>query len=95
MTKDEFLHLKDQYHQEYECRVKELGRRFALSNNPYKIGDVIKDHIGKGKIEDIKVYKKFFNDIWECQYTCINLTKKDTVNKREPKRYITQSNIED
>jgi len=61
-----------------------------------KIGDTIEDHIGKGIVKDIKyhtpnVVRGGLKPSFVC--ICDNLTKKGTINKREPLRKIYSSNI--
>ena len=71
----------------------ELRKKFALSNNPHKIGDVITDHLGSGKILSIHPHLGFMKDYPSCTYRCDNLTKKGTISKRESIRSIAQENI--
>ena len=94
MTKEEYqLKYKEITEQEDE-RKKSLAKDYANSNNPYKIGDIIKDHDRSIKIEDIhySLYKAI--DVFPC---CVfygtELTKKGELNKRGKKRMIYQTNI--
>ena len=95
MTKEDFQFKKLALELEFKSKIKELLTGYALSNNSYTIGDIIEDHIGKGKILEISVKQKFNSDYSECIYLCDNLTKNGSISKREPKRWIYQSNLKD
>ena len=92
MTREEYNKQKEALNKEYQKSLRELAVRYALENNPYKIGDIIEDHIGKGKIIG------WFVTIWgdelpTMMYKCDNLTKKGKIKKRVPYRIICQLNI--
>ena len=72
---------------------KKLKRECAFSNNPYSIGDIIEDHIGKIRIEKIRWVVTYNANIPECVYTGIVLKKDGTPAKKEESRQIWQSNI--
>ena len=40
--------------QEFELRKRNLIKLYAQKNSPYKVGDIVKDHIGSIIIEKIK-----------------------------------------
>lgn len=92
MNKEEYYAKITQLERQHQQALKELGKEYALSNNPYKVGDLICDHIGKGRILSFKVHISF-RDLPQIVYRCANLTQKGTINKREPERDIYQSNI--
>lgn len=73
--------------------ISRLWKEYAESNNPYKIGDIINDHSGYGRIESIQVNKAFGNEYPECVYWCEELTVKYLPKKNPSKRNIWQSNI--
>ncbi len=77
---------------EFELKKKEIMVSYLSANNPYKNGDIIEDDFGKGKIIGVRYGFNYFNNP-ECFYKVANLTKKGTVNKREPIRHINQSNV--
>lgn len=93
MTKEEFKNKYAALIKGFEKQVYDLRREYSLSLNPYKIGDVIEDHIGKGRIIDIYPGWDSFHDEPQIRYYCVNLTKKGEVNKREPERNIYYSNL--
>ena len=53
MTDKEFEKEKEQIEVDYKNKKQELYEKYALSNNPYKIGDIIKDHYHIIKIKKI------------------------------------------
>jgi len=91
--------------QEYETKLNIINENyykeqnalkinFAKENDPYKIGDIIQDHIGKIKITSKKVVFTPSHDFPSCiLYQGENLTKLGNINKREPIRLIYQFNI--
>lgn len=92
MEEKEYYSKKAQLENEHQQALKQLDKEYALSNNPYKIGDLICDHIGKGRILSIKgVYKSY--KLPQLVYRCANLTQEGRINKREPERDIYQYNI--
>lgn len=92
MEKEEYYAKRNQLAKEHLQALKELNKEYALINNPYKVGDLICDHIGKGRILSFKVYESY-GELPQLVYRCANLTQKGTINKREPERNIYQSNI--
>lgn len=89
--------------QEYNLKVKEmltrhekelfgLAKSFALQNNPYTIGDVVKDHIGKVLVESIKIDR--YSKPPRCVYFGTELKVDGTPKKNGAKRNVWQTNIE-
>jgi hypothetical protein len=93
MTKDEYKSKFDEINNDCQLKLKSLAKEYAISNNPYKIGDVVTDHMGSIKIEQIQFTLGGGKYIPECAYTGIELTKKGEPNKRGTKRRIYQSSI--
>jgi len=93
MTQYEYQLKLNQINKDYELKLKSLAKECALSNNPYKIGDVVTDHMGSIKIEQIQFTLGGGKYLPECAYTGIELTKKGEPNKRATKRRIYQSSI--
>ena len=82
MNKEELKKVLKKLQEEYYLKIKDLKKTFALSNNPYKVGDIISDHIGTIKIESIGVYINGLNDgLPECTYHGPEL-KKDLTPKK-------------
>lgn len=77
-----------------EAAKKELNKEYAYSNNPYKIGDILKDHYQIIKVESIKVYKKYGSWEPECVYYGTQLTAKLEPKKRQDDNPgMCQSNV--
>lgn len=72
-----------------EC---ELAVEYAMSNNPYKVGDIIQDRIGRLRIEKIEVKRMFYGYPY-CIYFGVELKKDGTPHKRQTRRYIVQGDI--
>lgn len=71
---------------------KELDSRFALSNSPYKVGDIIQDHYHIIKVEEISVVKGY-NGWPQCIYIGTELTKSLQPKKRQVDTAMYQENI--
>lgn len=96
MTKEEYKERIISIERECTIKKNKLKRECALSNNPYKVGDVVEDHIGKLRIERIGVYTNPWN-LPSCVYYGIELKKDGTPCKRQTNRpvyqlYIIRSN---
>lgn len=88
---------KDKYNilkMEFEKKEKLLCIEYATSNDPYNIGDIFEDHIGKIKIESKKVslHGSYYSSPASMKYYGANLNKNGTINKRYPKRWAYQVN---
>ena len=91
MTKDELINNLKEIKKDFEVkRIIEL-REYANSNNPYKVGDVIKDCRTSIAIEKIAVYISCEES--QCLYTGIELNKKGEPKIRQINTTIYQSNI--
>lgn len=92
MTKEEYEKRIKSIDRECEEKKRKLRIECAKSNNPYKIGDVVEDHIGKLRIESIV----FNNVTWQfpsCVYYGVELKKDGTPCKRQTNIPVYQSNI--
>jgi hypothetical protein len=90
MTLEEYNAKKDNLRTEYELNVAKLKKEYALSNNPYKIGDIIEDQSNKIKIE---FWKFYMTDPPQLVYCGIRLNKDGTPNKKGDKEDVFQCNI--
>jgi len=88
MTEDEYYKKK----LEIEDLKKELAREYAESNNPYEIGDVIRDHIGCIRIEIINTYTTMY-DLPSCSYSGLCLKKNGEPYKSGEIRESYQQNV--
>lgn len=76
---------------QYEKDVKSVKRDYIDSNNPKKIDDIVTDHIGSIKIENIAY--DFYSTPPRAVYYGVELKKDLTPTKRETKRKVWQSNL--
>lgn len=72
-------------------KIKKIQRDYAISNNPYNIGDIIEDHNCKIKIENIK-YSVFW-DVPSCVYYGTLIQKNGKPFKNNKQGTIYQTNI--
>jgi hypothetical protein len=93
MTKEEFVAERNKLADQHQKDLKELTIKYVLANNPYKEGDIIKDHVGSIKIESIGFYGSTFIGTPSCAYTGIELKKDGTPKKANVKRTIYQENV--
>jgi len=79
----------------FEKEKSELAERFAVSNNPYKVGDIITDSVGSIKIEVIKytLGGGYYGKYPQCVFRGVELKKDLTPTKKGEKRTIYQSSI--
>ncbi len=73
--------------------IERLSSKYALSNSPYKIGDIVEDHFHTIRIEKIKLVFSFTHKTPECYYTGVELTKKLRRKKRQDTTFMHQSNV--
>jgi hypothetical protein len=75
----------------YEDSRRKLIKKYADANNPYKEGDIIEDHIGRGEIISIGYFMSF--DTPQCVYRCKVVNKDGSYSKRDNVRAIYRSNL--
>ena len=93
MTKEEYESGLAALEKEYKAKCNELARNYAMSNNPYKVGDILQDHYQIIKVERIG-YGTNLRGLPECWYRGTQLTKKLEPKKRQdldPR--MVQSNV--
>lgn len=98
MTVTEYQKQANFYQKEYEEKIRKLKKDFAVSNNPYKIGDIIKDHYQCIKIDNIKWKFAYYGNnagLSECVYIGPRLKKDLSPFKSGEIGTICQSNIEE
>jgi hypothetical protein len=89
MTRKEYNDKLDLIKQKYDNEINKLRRDYALSNNPYRIGDIIEDAAERIKIEEIGVIMYGSTPI--CLYYGSELRKSDNSPKTNgSKRSIWQ-----
>ena len=92
MTQEVYDEKMMQIDRSYKAAKNELYKEFAYANNPYKIGDIVSDHMGSIKIERINVCLSYLSTPL-CVYFGTEYTKKGEPNKRGGKRSVYQINI--
>lgn len=91
---------------EYEQQLKELEKQFAVkrrelaieyakSNNPFKAGDKVTDHIGSIIVSSISFSYTGIGNIPCCVYSGVELTSKGVPVKKGTIRKIWQCNIKE
>lgn len=95
MKKEEFNTELKKLEVEYDIQKKELATRCAKENNPYKINDVVTDHMGSILIEKIGTSYGFGTEIPYSTYFGIELKKNGEPTKKGTKRLVYQINIEE
>lgn len=93
MTQEEYNEKMKAAKLELERKQDAINIEYAESNNPYKVGDIIEDHIGKGQIISWSPTKLYLENYPCLLYKCHNLLKSGKVSKKEPIRNIYQRNI--
>jgi hypothetical protein len=89
MTPQELQVSLEQLEKDYEEKRKNVIKEYALSNNPYKVDDIIEDHAERIKITKIliSVNSKC------CVYEGVRLKKDGTPYKNNTNSRIFQHNI--
>ena len=55
MTKEEYYVELERLKKEYDVGVSGTINKFAIGNNPYKLGDLVQDHTSYIKIESMRI----------------------------------------
>lgn len=92
MTKEEYKERMISIERECARKKRDLNIEYAMSNNPYKVGDVVEDHIGKLRIERTEVDSISW-DLPSCIYYGVELKKDGTPCKRQTNRPVFQLNL--
>lgn len=94
MTKEEYNKRLFELKEELYKKEKELAKEYALSNNPYKVGDILQDHYQIIMVEVIGWTNATLSEFPECVFYGTQLTKMFVPKKRQdisPRMY--QSNV--
>ena len=93
MTKEEYDNYIKRFNEELRIKKEMLNHRFVNENNPVKLGDIIRDHIGCGKVLDLN-YSYQYGTKYPCAiYKCIEFTLKGVPKKNQAIRTIYQCNL--
>ena len=90
MTQEEYLKSLDRLNAEHLEKCKQLAISYAMANNPYKVGEIFEDHLGKIIIESIGV--SVYDKTPACTYYGLELKKDGTPRKDGSKRKAYQDN---
>jgi len=93
MNREEYSIKRNILKTEYDKKVRELNKEYALSNNKISIGDIITDHIGSIKVEAICITTPFGRDNPCCLYSGTEYTKSGKPFKNGSKRKVYQFNL--
>lgn len=94
MTKEEYGNRMREVAIEYEEKKKKIAIDFALSNNPYKVGDILNDGAKIIRVDKIRISR--FLDIYPyCIYDGVLLTKKLVPYKNGGVDCILQRNVKE
>ena len=93
MTKEEYFDSLKQEKEQYDLRLEQIYIKYAEENNSVKEGDIIKDHIGYGKVIKMKVSFPAFEKIPCMVYQCEEYTAKLLPKKKANTRIVWQPNI--
>ena len=77
---------------DFDAAKRQIIKNYLDANNPYKIGDTVKDHVGCVIIEEFQY--RLWESSPEIIYVGTALNKNGQPSKREPKRGVYYSNIE-
>lgn len=83
MTKDEYAAQLEILKQEHQTKCNELAKMYAMTNNPYKEGDILQDFSQIIIVERIGWGYNFSSCLPECIYYGTQLTSKLVPKKRQ------------
>ena len=90
MTKDELKAKRLEINNRMRVEQRALEKEFALANNKTNIGDLVSDHIGTVKVEEILIA---FGDVPQCVYRGTEYTRARKPFKRGKRRDVYQGNL--
>ncbi len=61
---------------DYTKKANKVLTEYATKNNPYKVGDIIKDHFQIGRIKKVIIHTYLSRRSISISYNCERLTKK-------------------
>lgn len=96
MSPEEYDLKIDSLRQEFNEKLRDLSERYAMENNNYCKGDLIRDHMGWGRIIEAEVSTAFTNDGRPCLIFYVQqYTMKKVPFKNETYRWVWQPNIKE
>jgi hypothetical protein len=91
---EETIEQLDKIHSIYAESTREILVNEARENNPYKVGDTIKDHFQIGKIKQVVITTNVDRRTYSISYKCEGLTKKLKAFKNSKYIMIFGANVE-
>ena len=93
MNEKTYAQLKHEVHKKFSLEMKKLNREYAYSNTNVKVGDIISDHNGTIKVDDIGWAFSYMETLPGCLYSGIRLKKDLTPYKSKERETIYHGNI--
>lgn len=94
MTVQEYKDGLKSLQKKYEMDKFALAKIFVRANNPYNVGDIVRDHIGSIKIEAIGFFGHDNANNLPCAvFTGTELTKDLKPARRQTGRFVYQLNV--
>ena len=93
MTQEDFKSRLADINAKYEQEKKHLYSQYAYENSTVEIGDIVEDHIGCGRVLEMKVTYTRFETYPFLIYVCLEVKKDGTPKKKETFRDIYQVNV--
>jgi len=92
MTLEEYRKSVEEINQETDKKKLFIEREFAFSNSNVEVGDVVTDHVGSVKVENIKFTRHGLH-VPYCVYYGVILNKTGKPNKKGETRAVHHINI--
>jgi vacuolar-type H+-ATPase subunit F/Vma7 len=92
MTLQEYKDKLQEIKNETTKKEQTLAIEYAKANNPYKVGDIVTDHIGSVIVEKMN-YTITLNNIPCVVYVGSELSKDGTKKKKNSVRNVYQTNL--
>jgi hypothetical protein len=93
MTTEEYKNRLKEIAKEKEAKEIQLTKEYVNANNPYKVGDIVEDHIGKILVEQITITYTFSSNLPCALYIGSELKKDNSKKKNGSKRNVYQTNL--
>jgi hypothetical protein len=89
----EYHRMVDEEEARHRKALRGIEWGFAKANNPYQIGDIIRDHFQTGKILGIGLHRPVFGSNPSCYYRCEWLKATGAPRKKYEEATIYQFNV--
>lgn len=92
MNEKEYDDKRKKLNLDHDKQLANIDKEYALSNNPYNVGDVISDHYKTIRIKKIRTTRVLLGKP-TCLYEGLRLNKDGTISKRQDDCSVFQRNI--